>query len=345
MSDFLYIGDKPLIGTGTNSITAISGTINQIDVNQIANTVILSTPQDIATFSEPTFNQMTMNLYPSGLQNVVTVEYVLNVISNANFKGTARTLLKDASVVLSGLHTVDTIALNDSDIVLRNVPVTSGTTEFNGLYLTNEFGTWPRMITMDEWSEVNQATVIVTEGDQYAGTKWYANVPQSGTINVDPVSFIELTAAGDVGEAPYDNKTYGRKNGNWNQVYSTSEMAEPWVSIDTSAKDPAIEVSISVRFINGRTAVQMRGKVQPVADTDNAIPPNCIFGLIPDEYMPIMTNAYANDQANIVFPMGVSSFDIVREPLFCAIEKENRRLRLVNGTRGFLFNIEAQWSK
>jgi len=222
MNDFLFIGDSPIMlgGFAATGIPSgfLLGTNNQIYVMQESGITTLSTPQDIATFSEPVFNQMTLNMYPSGLQNVATVQFAVDLLSTVNFKGTARVQLKDVATVLSGIQTVDSILLADNDIVLRNVPVASGTTEFNGLYVVNEFGVWNRSPNMNDWSEVPQATVIITEGSGYMGTKWYADVVPSGTIDETSMKFIELVAAGDVQEAPYDNKTYGRKNGNWTDL-------------------------------------------------------------------------------------------------------------------------------
>ena len=219
--EFLYLGDMSFGSSSPTGIGNIVGTPNQIYVNTLSGTYILSTPQDIAPISGPTFSSVYLTSYPNDPTSAVTVKFMTDALSTALYKGTADAYLKDITIPLSGLHTIDTVSLNNGDTVLRNVPNLSGTAELNGLYIVNESGNWFRKINMDEWSETVQSTVVITNGSGYIGSRWYGNNPESGVLDVDPIQFIELTSAGEVGEAPIVGKTYGRKDAGWTEIITS----------------------------------------------------------------------------------------------------------------------------
>jgi hypothetical protein len=195
----------------------VVGTPNQIYISPTsAGGYQLSTPQDIATTSMPTFSAVTIPNPPTELDQAVNVQFLIDAFSSARFKGDAQAYLNSASIPLSGYTTIDGVALQDDDIVIRNVGSTEDQ-ENNGLWVVTS-GAWYREFNFDEWNEMPQAVVVVTTGQIYSGTRWYCNVQDGGTVDVTPITFVELAGGGGVGEAPVDGKTYGRKDSAWNQV-------------------------------------------------------------------------------------------------------------------------------
>ena len=85
-----------------------------------------------------------------------------------------------------------TIALNDRILVKNQVNAVE-----NGIYQLSQQGTgslpWilTRVTDMDEWSEVNTATVVINQGTQ-ANTTWLCTSNSIGTMGTDGITWIQF---------------------------------------------------------------------------------------------------------------------------------------------------------
>lgn len=89
--------------------------------------------------------------------------------------------------------TIDGVVLATNDrILIKN----QTSTLENGIYFVNASGAPTRALDADTYAELFHAFVFVTAGTAGASTGWACTNPLSGTINVDPVVFVQFSAAG-----------------------------------------------------------------------------------------------------------------------------------------------------
>lgn len=96
------------------------------------------------------------------------------------------------NITLSGLQTVDGVALNNLDRVLVK---DQGSPATNGIYLAVSGGPWTRTADADTWSELYGATVFITNGTVNASSTWAATIPSSGVLGVDEIRFALFGAS------------------------------------------------------------------------------------------------------------------------------------------------------
>ena len=105
--------------TGGPPVAAsITGTANQVNVTNGAGSITLSTPQDIATTSDPTFNNLTVTTINSKIANDLVTGPVSAVINRlASYNDTSGKVIKDSLI-------------NTADVFLRTGTV-AATGNFN----------------------------------------------------------------------------------------------------------------------------------------------------------------------------------------------------------------------
>ncbi|WP_343529315.1 pyocin knob domain-containing protein [Yokenella regensburgei] len=215
-------------GSAGGDTTNIVGTPNQISVITTPTGTVLSTPQDIASISEPTFSRVRLGAYPGATgSDAASVDFVINSISGLSAKGVVKAVLTTGDA-LTGEMTVDGVLCSPAnsangipgDRVLRN---SATNPELNGIYDV-QTGAWTRAENNDVWSEFVGALVVVSSGDVYGGSRWVcdavAGVPQDIVAN----TWIMLSDPGAVMEAPTDGQQYLRGSSAW-QVLAASLAA------------------------------------------------------------------------------------------------------------------------
>jgi len=259
----------------SSSITNISGTVDQIYVSTNIENTTLSLPQNIAPSSHPTFEKVSITSYPILPNDAVNLQAMIDAFSTQKFKGDVNAYLSDPLVNLSGYAIIDGVNVNEFGVVLRNVNSLYDQNN-NGLWKVN-LGLWERTLDFNEWNEIQQATVVVTGGNTYSGTRWYCNAPLIGTIDVDPITFIELSSGGTVGEAPIDGKIYGRKDASWSNIIGTITLGDiksglqlldhnGWIKLDgraistltTTQQAEAIALGLSTTLPNATGAIPIQ---------------------------------------------------------------------------------------
>jgi len=96
------------------------------------------------------------------------------------------------NITLSGLQTIDGVAVNNGDRVL--VQAQSSAAD-NGIYNAST-GAWTRSTDMNTWSAIVGATVLVTGGMVNASSLFASNATSGGTLGTTPILFNECRTQG-----------------------------------------------------------------------------------------------------------------------------------------------------
>jgi hypothetical protein len=124
-----------------------------------------------------------------------TKEYVDNAMLGLNPKAPVRVTTTAPGTLASDFEdgdTVDGVTIATGDRILIKDQVDE---EENGIYEVQASGAPVRTTDADTWAELVEAYVLTEEGTQNAGAGFLANIASSGTINTDPVYFIQFSSS------------------------------------------------------------------------------------------------------------------------------------------------------
>lgn len=174
----------------------VTGTPNQVIVaggDGSGTSIALSTPQDIATTSLPTFAQVTVAADPTNALQLATKQYVDALAQGLDPKQSCRfgTTVNDTLSGLAARDGVTPIAGN------RALVKNQTTAAQNGIYLASS-GAWTRATDMDAWTEVPGAFTFIEEGTTLADSGWVCTSNQGGTIGTTPIIWVQFAGAGTV---------------------------------------------------------------------------------------------------------------------------------------------------
>ena len=185
------------IFVSNTGVLSITGTTDQVNVVRVGGTVYLSTPQSIATTSSPSFTQVTVSGDPTAATQVATKQYVDTVASGIRPKGSVRAA-STANLSLSGTTAVDGVSIVAGDLVLAKNQTAQAQ---NGVYVVAS-GAWTRWTSMNTWSSLVSAMMLVEEGTTNADTGWVCTVDQDGTIGSTAITWVQFFGAGTVTAGP-----------------------------------------------------------------------------------------------------------------------------------------------
>ena len=114
VADRILTNGQLLVGvTGGPPVSAsLAGTVNQVNITNGVGSITLSTPQDIATSSNPSFNNITVSTINTKIaNNLVTASASAVTDSLACYNGTTGKVIKDSLI-------------NTADVFLRTVAAT-----------------------------------------------------------------------------------------------------------------------------------------------------------------------------------------------------------------------------
>ena len=165
----------------------------------------------------------TTNITLSGTQTIDG--YALSVGQRVLVKNQTSNVLSSCTVAttanittLSGLLTIDGVTLVAGNRVLVKNQTTAAQ---NGIWVAAS-GSWSRATDADAWSEIYQATTTITSGTINAGTRWYAQVPSTGTIGVTSITFTSNAATSTSNTA---NGIYVVASGAWSRATDATTAA------------------------------------------------------------------------------------------------------------------------
>lgn len=133
---------------------------------------------------------------PVAATDLTTKQYVDNAVTGLDPKGSVRAATT-GNITLSGTQTVDGVALSVGDRVLVKDQTNQAQ---NGIYVVAAGG-WTRATDADSWTELVSAYTFVeaaAANNTNANTGWVCTVSPGGTLNTNPVTFVQFTGTGQI---------------------------------------------------------------------------------------------------------------------------------------------------
>jgi hypothetical protein len=166
---------------------------------------------------------LTLHADPSGPFDAATKQYVDAAAQGLGNAKLACRVATTANIALSGLQTIDGIALAGADRVLVKDQTA---TQDNGIYIVGG-GTWTRATDMDIWAEVPSAFTFVEQGTVNADTGWLCTSDPGGSIGTTSITWVQFSAAGQITAGNGLNKV-----GNVLNVVGTTNRIAVGASVD-----------------------------------------------------------------------------------------------------------------
>lgn len=132
---------------------------------------------------------------PTTSFQAATKQYVDNAVLGLQPKAAAVAATTGPGTLATSFEngdTLDGIVLSTGDRILIKDQVDS---KENGIYIVAASGAPSRALDMNDWAETIQAYVLVTQGNVNGSTGWFSTTSPGGTINVDPIVFIQFSAS------------------------------------------------------------------------------------------------------------------------------------------------------
>jgi hypothetical protein len=161
-----------------------------LDGVSITNSTINSTTVGLTSPAAAAFTTATMANQPVGTLDLTNKLYVDSLAFGIIWKQSVLTATL-SNITLSGLQTIDTVAVSAGDRVLVKNQTNQAE---NGIYLASA-GAWSRSPDANDWDELVSAVVFVESGGQ-AGTGWYCSVQAGGTLGTTPITWTNLAFTG-----------------------------------------------------------------------------------------------------------------------------------------------------
>ena len=137
---------------------------------------------------------LTLDSNPTLALHAATKQYVDNAIVGLDILAAATVASTVNIASLSGLLTVDSVLLVDSNRVL--VKNQAAPAE-NGIYLANS-GAWTRATDSNTWGLIVNAYIWVQSGSTQADTGWVSTVAEGGTMDVTAINYEQFSAASTI---------------------------------------------------------------------------------------------------------------------------------------------------
>ena len=136
--------------------------------------------------------QKIINLQdPTAVSDAATKNYVDASIAGLSWKAPVRAATT-ANITISGLQTIDGVALANNDRVLVKNQATASA---NGIYVASTVG-WNRSLDANNPSNVLNAAVYVEEGTTQADSAWVMTTNAPITIGTTNLTFVQFSGAG-----------------------------------------------------------------------------------------------------------------------------------------------------
>lgn len=135
---------------------------------------------------------LTLNANPTSALHAATKQYVDNVASGLNAKGSCRVASTANIVSLSGLLTIDGVTVSIGDRILVKNQTSAAQ---NGIYVA-DVGPWTRATDLDSGAEAVSAFTFVGEGSTQSSTGWVQITPAPITIGVTSLVWTQFSGAG-----------------------------------------------------------------------------------------------------------------------------------------------------
>lgn len=141
------------------------------------------------------FNRLVDLGTPVNPKDAATKEYVDNMAEGLDAKPSVKCATTE-DISLSNTPIIDGVQTAIGDrILVKNQSFSAQ----NGVYQIDDVGgvgIWHRATDCDTWASLVSAYVFVEEGNTYADTGWVCTINSGGTLNMDPVTWVQFSGAG-----------------------------------------------------------------------------------------------------------------------------------------------------
>jgi len=180
------------IGQGVPFTVPVSGSVTNATITNstINSTTIGATTPSTGVFTNIATTTGTISTTPVGSTDIANKLYVDTVALGISWKEPAQAATT-ANITLSGLQTVDTVALAAGNIVLVKNQTTSSQ---NGIYVAST-GAWTYAPGSTTWAQYVGAMIFVDGGAQ-AGSLWYNLAQPGGTLGTTNMTWSNFSTSG-----------------------------------------------------------------------------------------------------------------------------------------------------
>lgn len=154
----------------------------------IDSTVIGGSVPSSATFTNVATTTGTISSPPAGSDDIANKAYVDAVAQGLAFKQPA-VVTTTANITLSGLQTIDSVALVAGNRVLVRNQTNQAD---NGIYVAAA-GAWARAADANTYDEYLGAYLFILEGTIWGGSAWVCTNQRGGTLGVTPITFVQFS--------------------------------------------------------------------------------------------------------------------------------------------------------
>jgi hypothetical protein len=156
----------------------------------ITNSTINSSTVGLTSPAAAAFTTASVQTSPVANTDVANKQYVDGMVAGITWKSAARAATTVDLPALSGLLTVDTVALVAGDRVLVK---NQSTASQNGIYVVAS-GAWSRSDDANTWDEFVGAVIFIEAGSQ-SGLAWYCTAQPGGTLGSTAINWSNLSVS------------------------------------------------------------------------------------------------------------------------------------------------------
>jgi len=180
------------IGQGVPFTVPVSGSVTNATITNstIDSTTIGATTPSTGVFTNVTTTTGTISTTPVNSTDIANKLYVDTVALGISWKEPAQAGTT-GNITLSGLQTIDGVALQAGNIVLVKNQTNAAQ---NGIYVASS-GAWSYALGSTTWSEYVGALIFVDGGGQ-AGTLWYNLAQPGGTLGTTNMTWSNFSTSG-----------------------------------------------------------------------------------------------------------------------------------------------------
>lgn len=187
---------RALVSDSSGVVSAATTTSTQVGyLSTTTSDVQVQIDSKVAKAGDTMTGALILNADPSVALGAATKQYVDSVGTGLAMHTACVVATTTAGTLASDFEngdTIDDIVLATGDrILIKNQAAPAQ----NGIYTVNASGAPTRATDADTYAELYQAYVFISSGTVNAATGWVCNNPLSGTINVDPVTFVQFSAS------------------------------------------------------------------------------------------------------------------------------------------------------
>jgi hypothetical protein len=170
-------------GQSASNVASATASVLSATANNTANTLV---KRDNS--SNASFNMITLGGTTTNPTDVATKAYV-DLASSLGVKPIGNAIVVSSSnVSLTGLQTIDSVVLLDTNRVLL---INQSSSVENGVWLAHS-GSWTRPTDFNTGSTADRSFVLILQGTINAGASWLCNTPFA-IIDTDPITFTQLS--------------------------------------------------------------------------------------------------------------------------------------------------------